>query len=278
METTKGHRDALRTPQDFVDSWISTLDILKANDLLDGIIYVDIGGEFPLQNWYPHIFEYITGENPQSGPEMFEVIEDDWEDDAIERMNEFLVGGTKKIKEAYPEFRYTWSSQIMGEDNYLRCDFSEFGVFEPHIWCSDDLSASVEIGYFDALGDIEFPANIAKMWYKAEAKHKAEPEFFNNILDERTDKWAAVSKKTGLPLVTTEAWATVIYEDFSHNGCLGEWDWFKDVCEFGVRHAIAKGWVGICTSNFSEPHFEGLWRDVEWHKRLTDMIKTGKLD
>jgi hypothetical protein len=67
----------------------------------------------------------------------------------------------------------------------------------------------------------------------------------------------------------------VLYEDISPNGEAGEWDWFKEVAEVGVEMAIEKGWQGICTSNFCQPHFEGMWRDVAWHRRMTDLIRGG---
>ena len=94
------------------------------------------------------------------------------------------------------------------------------------------------------------------------------------ILDHHTDLWADFARRNGLPLITTEAWTTVFYEDISPNGQSGEWEWFKDIAEIGVRLAIAKGWQGICTSNFCQPHFEGMWSDVAWHQRMTGLIKS----
>jgi hypothetical protein len=93
------------------------------------------------------------------------------------------------------------------------------------------------------------------------------------ILDLVTDLWAGLAARTNLPLVTSEAWTMVFYEDISPGGTAGEWDWFKDVAEIGVRMAIDKGWQGICTSNFCQPHFEGMWKDVAWHRRMTDLIR-----
>ena len=96
-----------------------------------------------------------------------------------------------------------------------------------------------------------------------------------DILDRRTDFWADWAKERDLPLITSEGWTSVMYEDISPSGCLGEWDWFKEVAEIGVELAIQKGWQGICTSNFCQPHFEGMWHDVAWHRRMTDMIRAG---
>jgi hypothetical protein len=38
--------------------------------------------------------------------------------------------------------------------------------------------------------------------------------------------------------------------------------------------ALERGWQGICTSNFSQPHHRELWGDVGWHRRLTDRIRS----
>ena len=58
-----------------------------------------------------------------------------------------------------------------------------------------------------------------------------------------------------------------------------KWDWVKDLCEIGVETSAATGqWVAIATSNFCEPQFVGMWRDKEWHKRMTTIIKEAKIN
>jgi hypothetical protein len=57
------------------------------------------------------------------------------------------------------------------------------------------------------------------------------------------------------------------------------WDWVKAVCELGVSTASATGqWAALATSNFCGPQFLGMWRDVDWHRRLTSAIKTGPMN
>jgi hypothetical protein len=34
----------------------------------------------------------------------------------------------------------------------------------------------------------------------------------------------------------------------------------------------------MATSNFCGPQFVGMWRDIAWHKRLTDLIKSSSID
>jgi hypothetical protein len=78
------------------------------------------------------------------------------------------------------------------------------------------------------------------------------------------------SRATGLPLVTTECWAIVNYKDWP----LLDWGWVKELCAHGVEEAVKTGrWTGIATSNFCGPQFRGMWRDVDWHQRLTKRIR-----
>jgi len=58
-----------------------------------------------------------------------------------------------------------------------------------------------------------------------------------------------------------------------------DWGWIKDLCELGVTTAAKTGrWVGIGASNFCGPQFVGMWRDIAWHRRLTDTIKSANID
>ena len=74
--------------------------------------------------------------------------------------------------------------------------------------------------------------------------------------------------------MTTECWGIVDYKDWP----LLNWDWVMELCELGVRTAAASGrWAAIATSNFCGPQFAGMWREVDWHRRLTDLIHESAL-
>jgi len=68
------------------------------------------------------------------------------------------------------------------------------------------------------------------------------------------------------PLIATECSSVVDYKDAP----LLEWDWIQELCEAGV-------WAAIATSNFCGPQFRGMWRDIEWHRRMTRSIHSAKL-
>jgi len=75
--------------------------------------------------------------------------------------------------------------------------------------------------------------------------------------------------------MTTECWAVVDYKDWP----LLKWDWVKELCAVGTRHAASTGrWLAIGTSNFCGPQFVGMWRDVNWHRQLTNVIRNSEIN
>ena len=80
----------------------------------------------------------------------------------------------------------------------------------------------------------------------------------------------------GLPVITTEAWGPINDDDVGALEDAAEWDWVKDICAEGVRMAVERGFAGICTGNFCQPHFEGMWADVAWHRARTDEIRASR--
>jgi hypothetical protein len=109
---------------------------------------------------------------------------------------------------------------------------------------------------------------------KGEPLYRAKPEYWQNLLRQHVLKAAAGFKPHKLPLMTTECWGVVDFKDWP----LLNWDWVKDLCRIGVETSAATGqWVAIATSNFCGPQFKGMWRDVEWHRSITKLIKNSPI-
>ena len=83
--------------------------------------------------------------------------------------------------------------------------------------------------------------------------------------------WSDWSRRRGLPLWTTEGWASIGWSPNLVPAWDG-WDYIKQVGEAAVGLALQHGWQGICTSNFSQPHHKDLWADINWHRQLTQQI------
>ena len=92
------------------------------------------------------------------------------------------------------------------------------------------------------------------------------------ILAKRMDFWRNLADEYSVPLVTTEGWVSTFYDDVELAGGKDEWKWFKELTEEAVKLAIDKGWSGICSSNFCQPHFRRFWSDRQWHQNITQHI------
>jgi hypothetical protein len=106
------------------------------------------------------------------------------------------------------------------------------------------------------------------------------------IYDERKEYWqkglsdqirlaAQWSKQQTQALITTECWGVVDYKDLP----MLEWGYIKELCALGTMEAAKTGrWLAIATSNFCGPQFVGMWRDIAWHRELTNAIHQSRVD
>ena len=110
---------------------------------------------------------------------------------------------------------------------------------------------------------------------KAAGTYAEKPAYWQKLLTDKIARLAQAARSAKQPLMTTECWAIVDYKDWP----MLPWGWVKEVCAIGTLNASAAGqWAAIATSNFCGPQFRGMWRDVDWHRRLTQAIKSGPMD
>jgi hypothetical protein len=199
-----------------------------------------------------------------------------WDEGVKQRVKDYFDSAIAPLREKYPDLKYTFSFQAIGSRQIQEIDVSAFDIAEVHIWVSDYMRWMFRTGQILMhIGFPGYPRNIrihAKRMAKLYPRHREE---YIRMLEARIDFWAEWGRKNNLPLITTEAWGPINYDDVTPGGTGGEWDWVKDISENGVRMASERGWKGICTSNFCQPHFKGMWADIEWHKRMTDLILSG---
>jgi hypothetical protein len=247
-------RMLIRTAEDQARVWLATLDLIAAAGLIDAILYVDLCNEFPNVKWAPYLYPPgQTAADPLTDPRVI-----CWMRDSI-----------GLLRQRYPELDYTFSQSDQFQ-LWEQQDVSMLDFLEPHIWITNPAMGSfyADIGY--SFKQREFQTLVRK----AKPHYLANKQRFDATLTEWIGKAADWSRRSKLPLVTTEAWASVMYRDWP----MADWDWMMDVCAAGVEQASATGrWTAICTSNFCGPQYRGMWRDIAWHRRLTDIIKTSPL-
>ena len=52
--------------------------------------------------------------------------------------------------------------------------------------------------------------------------------------------------------------------------------WIKHAGLVSAQLAADAGYAFICSCNFCHPQHAGIWNDIEWHKKVTDIIRKGK--
>ncbi|MBO7419218.1 MAG: cellulase [Bacteroidaceae bacterium] len=249
----------ITTPEIMAERWINTLKTIDDAGLLDNILYVDLCNEWPGNIWAP----FFNALYPK-------VYWGQW--DAPESM-EWMKKAIALVREAYPDLPLVFSTDsqdLWRFDN----DLSYFDLVEHHIWMANQKQGEFlkAIDYKNGRFDPQAYKNVQA---NAERVYREKPDYWNNLLLTQINETAKVAERIGKPLITTECWGIIDYKDWP----MLEWNWVKDLCEMGVKEAAATGqWVGIATSNFCAPQFVGMWRDIEWHQRLTSLIKSAPIN
>ena len=289
------HRELeVETPEDYARIWTETLDLLAENDLLDGICWVDLCNEFPTPQWAPGVKLQLETAEPISKemyqalglpegaalPSTIAVVMGLSEDSKV-RLSEFMKRAITPVREKYPDLLYTFSEVNMPNSKYL--DYSACDLRDIHIWSVSEpewseVSEGNLLYQYMLAGDHSLLEGhqASALMHSIEMCCEKYPEYKEKIriyFENEMKEIGEIARKNDMILVTTESWATVLYDDVYFGGALGEWDWCKEVDQEGLEIALKNGWTSVCTSNFCEPHFEGMWYDVEWHKRMNTIIK-----
>ncbi|MDX1551887.1 MAG: cellulase-like family protein [Marinobacter sp.] len=258
-------RMRIKSPEDLGRIWVRTIDSIAEAGLLDTVLWVDLCNEWPEPLWAPFLVpDSGSGSNGDSGPSR-----------TLPDIRHWMAESTAIVRQAYPEMDYCFSYAAEYR-NWQEQDVSFMDLLEPHIWMTQpELSDFDERVGFD-LGKASFEPEMYEILARnAELTYRADPTHWRDRLKEGIDLLAEWSRHADKPLITTEGWALVAYKDWP----LLDWDWVKELCEFGVKEASATGrWVALSTSHFSGPQFVGMWRDIEWHRRLTHLIHEGEIE
>jgi hypothetical protein len=254
-EDTTGQRLLIPTPERHAEIWARTLSFIEQAGLLDTILYVDFCNEWPLSVWAP-FFKCPKEQEPQ------------WQSDLSLAWMRRAVAALRPQFPAIP-LTFSFTTELR---NWPGKDVAFLDFIEPHLWMTHNNDFYERIGYTYQRFDSSGYENLVRL---AEPLYHSDRSYWDRTLVEGIEDLAAWSRASGKPLVTTECWGLVDYKDWPGL----DWGYIKDLCELGTRTAAATGrWSAIATSNFCGPQFVGMWRDVAWHRRLTDVIKTSAMN
>lgn len=254
-------RMKLNSPEKLADAWLKTLQSIDEGGVLDTVFYVDLCNEWTGPAWCP----YFVNDPPEAV----------WTGWNTTKSLQWMAKSIAILKEHYPNLPYTFS--FTGEVHAGTDDSGNFEMLdflEPHIWMTsyNDSEFYRETGYvFDNFS----PEGYKNLALNGSRVYNERKEYWHAALTKQIDFATEWSRKSKQGLITTECWGVVNFRDWP----LLDWGYIKELCALGTETAAKSGrWLAIGTSNFCGPQFVGMWRDIKWHKRLTDIIHTSKLD
>lgn len=263
LPDTTGRADTILRPDDYVRVWAHTLELLEREGLHDTIEWVDLQNEFPLGLYTPGyelIFGVPRGDNSP--------LQRKWTD-AERATAQTYLDAIGPLRDRWPELRYTVSyTSIL---HVFDLDASGFDLCEPHIWVGPLPPFAEQTAHNPAMR-CESPEAVQHHVEQVDAVYWNESDTIKATLAGWMDIWHGWAEARGLPLVTTEGWASVHYDTFPVPSGRDPWDYMRDVADAAVDHALVRGWEGVCTSNFSQPHFPDFWADVDWHRAANSRI------
>ena len=264
----EGRSMQVQRPQDLARVWIETLAVIDQAGYLDVVDYVDLCNEWPLFTPGPRTAIWPDGPPDEGTP-------DPWTDGEIDRIDRY-GSAVSAVKARFPQLPTLFSYCLRGAqpaaaDDCMRLSTSSYDLAEVHLWLTStpDFADSTAQGTAAASWE-----NLERHQQLVQQTYWTARDRWLGDLDELMRRWKQWADERNLPLWTTECWASVFWNPELSTQA-DPWAYVRDVAEHAVPLAVERGWAGVATSNFSQPHHRGLWADADWHRRLTGVIHAG---
>lgn len=290
--TEERRNEKMEGVNDMVRIWDETLGFLKKHDCLDNILYTEVLNEYPLSNCNTWLHNML---NTMRQPE----IKGKSVNERQKRFyREYIRDVISQLKSKWPFMAFSASSSFNWFFEYdLDMDFSFYDVLDVHIWAENQFAPKT--GYYECIfghgklkhgdpdkmytntstglgggyvtgarrlpGDIHYEDMYQKLlnaWHNGKDSHA-------NWIEEKIKGVSKVGKKWGIPVGCTEGWGTVFWAEHPMLG----WDIIKEAGIIAAKLGNRYGYKFNCSSNSSEPQFLRLWRDIDYHKKVTSLIK-----
>lgn len=252
-----------RVPRSHVEAaemWIKTLEQYKRRFGFKGLVYVDIANEVPyFLPGFMNSFNKETGEG--WGVQRFS-------DKQTAFLSKDLNGAAAMLAREFPEVRFTAS--IHGDLRWLQVPL-EFDCLDVHFYADADARWCNRTGFAKHM-PVLFTDDS---WHRdfsdrCDKTHRAIAPMLRSRQRHKLAVFAAWAAERGMPLTTTESWASWYYIDSPNL----DWGWLLDWASWSVDDALEFEMWGWTPHNYCQPHFAN-WQDVRWHQRLTERFLKG---
>lgn len=259
-------------PKEIWKAWEKVLDILKEEDLLSPVVYVDFDQEFPhfspLTPELNHLGQQTSNENFSASDAMeaagnvntnFDKL--NWNPEQMNFVRSYLTSTLNYFQKKYPELRFTFSFTTHWKE-VRAMHINNFDVLELHFWMSQSERFNTRTG-FNALQKDRGEHDYNDYMDRVEKTMKSIRPMLMKDMHNRL-AWAKEwSEELAAPLVTTEAWGPWWHMD--HHDL--DWKWLYDWCKESMNASSDYELWGATPWNYSHPYWEN-WKNVEWYNQL----------
>lgn len=263
----------------FVRAWDETLAFIDEHGLLQDILYVDLLNEYPLWHeftWFKDQMKAMAdpATSASSGGPVLEAHM--WNVGAPHNTaqrafsNAFIGQVITRLSARWPALHFHASFSYNENVPWHHCDLSGFAALDVHVWAVHHPGCFAETGYLNDMHPLQNDAGFARCQEAVHAWWRRERRTVTAWLDQQLAFVAETGRRHGLALGNTEGWGPI---NWTEHPAL-DWSFTKDAGEVGVELALKHGYKFICTSNFTHPQFISLWDDLDWHRRLTAVIRS----
>lgn len=273
----------------FVRVWQETLEFIDGQGLMDTVVYLDVLNEYPLGHVFSWLHRTVGTMAYPPGPG------GGYNDRQRDFLWDFMTQAIERLKASWPELTISTSFTFDGFERYWEHkDLGILDFLDVHIWLNylpgfaevSDYASTIERhGQPNELFRVERGGNayaenarLIPQDYHYDRTYEAVLGAWRSRRDEwvgafesAIDRVVAAARPHGLHVGQTEAWGMVNWLDHPLLG----WEIHRETAEVGVAIAARRGYTFDCSANFCHPHFLGFWDDADWHRSLTDVIRSG---
>ncbi len=269
-------KQKIETKKQLWDAWDKTLSILKENNLLDHVLYVDFDQEFPFFSPFQEKLNELGKAPEQDGDDLAAAMEAAgqrqpgfaWNNRQLDFVRNYINSTLRHFHDKYPELRFTFSFTTYWKEA-RSLDLQNMDVLELHFWIrGPKFDERVSFGSIKKdRGDHDFKEYMQEIQATMDS---VRPMLMKDMAN-RMAYATAWSQEISAPLVTTEAWGAWWHMD--HEDL--EWSWLYKWCEDCMAMSENYKFWGITPWNFSHPYWDN-WSNVSWYQRVNNRFLRSK--